>query len=301
MRQTGLGRGERAKQCCWMPLKSHSQKTASGVSFGLWQRVLATRAEEDWANRLNSRPKISVCIAAYQGLRYIGPQLSSILEQLSDQDEVVLVDDSSTDGTYAQLGEIQDPRLTVLQNASNEGVLRSFEKALSHCSGEIVFLSDQDDLWLPKKVQTVLEAFADDPDLALVVSDAILIDESGNKIGESFYAQRGAFRNGLWSNLLVGKFHGCTMAFRSTLLRNVLPFPHGKHAHHDTWIGCVNALIGGKTKYIPEPLIAYRRHSTNLTGRTKNSAYKRLKIRFPIAVGLLRYWATNWYKKPIGG
>jgi len=250
---------------------------------------------------LNSRPKISVCVAAYQGERYVSQQLQSIFPQLSHDDEVIVVDDGSTDRTCFEISALRDSRLSLLRNDRNRGVLRTFETALSHCSGEIVFLSDQDDLWLPKKVQTVLEAFADDPDLALVVSDAILIDESGNKIGESFYAQRGAFRNGLWSNLLVGKFHGCTMAFRSTLLRNVLPFPHGKHAHHDTWIGCVNALIGGKTKYIPEPLIAYRRHSTNLTGRTKNSAYKRLKIRFPIAVGLLRYWATNWYKKPIGG
>jgi len=238
-----------------------------------------------------------VCIAAYQGLRYIGPQLSSILEQLSDQDEVVLVDDSSTDGTYAQLGEIQDPRLTVLQNASNEGVLRSFEKALSHCSGEIVFLSDQDDLWLPKKVETILNAFASDPDLTLVASDAIIIDEDGNKIGDSFYAKRGEFRAGLWSNLLIGKFHGCTMAFRSSLLRCVLPFPRDTRVHHDTWIGCMNAVAGGNTQYISEPLVAYRRHSTNVTGRIRLSNYTRLMMRYKILLGLALFLWRRFHNK----
>ncbi len=105
----------------------------------------------------------------------------------------------------------------------------------------------------------------------LVASDAILIDEDGTRIGDSFYAQRGKFRAGLCSNLLIGKFHGCTMAFRSILLQSALPFPPGRLVHHDTWIGCMNALIGGKTQYIAEPLVAYRRHSTNVTGRLKLS------------------------------
>ena len=238
-------------------------------------------------------------MASYQGERYIARQLTSILCQLSDHDEVIVVDDGSTDGTCSQICALQDSRLLLLRNLRNEGVLRAFETALSHCSGDIIFLSDQDDLWFPEKVATVLEAFGNDRLLMLVASDAILIDEHENKIGESFYAQRGKFEGGLWSNLLVGKFHGCTMAFRSTLLKKVLPFPPGRFAHHDTWIGCVNALIGGKTRYIPKPLIAYRRHSTNATGRTRNSTYTRLKIRFPIVLGLLRCWARSLREKPI--
>ncbi len=232
-------------------------------------------------------------MAAYQGLRYITPQLSSILEQLSAQDEVVLVDDNSTDGTYAEVCAMQDHRLTVLRNAKNEGVLRSFEKSLSHCSGEIVFLSDQDDIWLPNKVETVLNAFAFDPELTLVASDAIIIDEDGNTIGDSFYAKRGQFRAGLWSNLLIGKFHGCTMAFRSSLLRCILPFPGDTRVHHDTWIGCMNAVAGGKTKYISEPLVAYRRHLTNVTGRIRLSNYTRFMMRFNILLGLAVFLGKN--------
>jgi len=231
-----------------------------------------------------------VAVAVYQGERFITAQLMSILPQLRDHDEVIIVDDASTDSTRSLISALQDSRLIVVPKAENEGILHGFETALFRCSGEIIFLSDSDDVWLPKKVETVLEAFAHDDDLMLVASDAILIDADGKKIGDSFYAQRGKFRAGLFSNLLIGKFHGCTMAFRSALLRSVLPFPPGRRAHQDTWIGCVNALLGGKTKYIPEPLVAYRRHSSNDTGLKKNSNYVRLKMRLPIVLGLLRLW-----------
>lgn len=236
-------------------------------------------------------------MATYQGKPNIGPQLHSILEQLSADDEVIVVDDSSTDGTYEELCAMDNPQLSVLRNTQNVGVLRAFEKALSHSSGEIIFLSDQDDLWLPKKVETVLDAFACDPKLMLVASDAILIDHNGVKIADSFYAKRGQFRAGLWSNLLVGKFHGCTMAFRSTLLRQALPFPRDTRVHHDTWIGCMNAVLGGKTKYIPEPLVAYRRHSTNVTGRVRLGNYTRFVMRYKILVGVALFWGKRLHRR----
>jgi glycosyltransferase involved in cell wall biosynthesis len=246
---------------------------------------------------LTSRPKISVCLAAYQGERYIASQLQSILEQLSAGDEVIVVDDGSSDGTCGEVSAAQDGRVILIKNAENQGVLRAFETALAQSSGEIVFLSDQDDLWLPKKVERVLDAFVSSPDVMLVVSDAILIDEGGTTIGQSFYAKRGKFRAGLWSNVLIGKFHGCTMAFRSVLLRRALPFPRGRLVHHDTWIGCMNALMRGKTKYIAEPLVAYRRHSTNVTGRVKLSNYTRFKTRLQLLLGLL---SASWTRRRSG-
>jgi glycosyltransferase involved in cell wall biosynthesis len=202
------------------------------------------------------------------------------------EDEIIVVDDSSTDGTQEEVCALQDSRLIFLRNNQNEGILRTFEKALSHVSGEIVFLSDQDDVWLPKKAETILDAFSVDPALMLVASDAILIDENGAKIGDSFYAQRGQFQAGIWSNLLIGKFHGCTMAFRSALLQSALPFPRDPRVHHDTWIGCINTLMGGKTKYIAQPLVAYRRHSTNVTGRVRQSNYMRFTVRSQLLLGL---------------
>jgi glycosyltransferase involved in cell wall biosynthesis len=236
-------------------------------------------------------------MAAFQGERYIGAQLDSILNQLSSIDEVIIVDDASTDGTRQVISTLQDHRIILIRNTSNQGVRRSFETGLSRASGQIVFLSDQDDLWLPRKVEAVVGSFLADPDLMLVSSDATLIDEDSVQIGDSFYATRGKFRAGLLSNLLIGKYHGCTMAFRSSLLQTALPFPRAKEAHHDTWIGCVNALLGGKTKYIDEPLVAYRRHATNVTGRNKNTNYYRFKMRLPLVLGLLRLLASPKKRK----
>ena len=243
---------------------------------------------------MNSRGKISVCIAAYQGERYIALQLRSILAQLSAGDEVIIVDDGSSDGTCGEISALGDPRLVLMQNTKNQGVLRTFETALSRSTGEIVFLSDQDDLWMPGKVNTVLDAFDHDPSLMLTASDAILIDDIGNKIGDSYYARRGGFRSDLWSNVLICKFLGCTMAFRSALLRSALPFPHATRVHHDIWLGCVNALLKGKTKYISEPLVAYRQHSTNITGRVKFSSYRRFQMRSQLIVQLLSFCARRW-------
>jgi len=236
-------------------------------------------------------------MATYQGQRHISLQLRSILEQLSAEDEVIVVDDGSTDGTQREVQALQDHRIVLLQNNTNQGVLRTFETALSRSSGEIIFLSDQDDLWLPKKLETTLNAFAPDPELMLIASDAMLIDDNGAKIGDSFYAKRGKFRAGLWSNILIGKFHGCTMAFRSALLQKALPFPRGSRVHHDTWIGCINALNGGKTKYIAEALVAYRRHSTNVTGRTRLSTYTRFRMRYQLLVGLALSWLRPWFSR----
>jgi glycosyltransferase involved in cell wall biosynthesis len=242
------------------------------------------------ASRLNSRPKVSVCVAAYQGERYIALQLRSILPQLRAEDEVIVVDDCSSDGTCHEVSSLGDSRLVLICNATNQGILRAFETALARATGEIIFLSDQDDLWAPHKVEAVFDAFAHDPALMLVASDAALIDEDGTEIGGSYYATRGGFRAGLWSNVLICRFLGCTMAFRSALLQSALPFPQATRVHHDVWLGCVNALIGGKTKYIAEPLVAYRRHSTNVTGRAKFTFARRFQMRYQLCFALLKYW-----------
>lgn len=238
---------------------------------------------------MQHRPKISVCMAAYNGERFIAAQLRSILCQLGDHDEVIIVDDASQDATCARISELQDPRIVLVAQEANRGLLATFGAALSRATGEIIFLSDQDDLWKPQKVETVLNAFAQIPDLMLIATDASLIDDKGNPIGNSYYAQRGKFRAGLWPNLLICKFLGCTMAFRSGLAQLALPFPRATQVHHDVWLGCVNALTGGRVLYLPEPLVEYRRHSANFTGRFRFTTLRRYRMRTQLYAALLRY------------
>lgn len=241
----------------------------------------------------NRRPKVSVCMATHNGEPFIGLQLRSILAQLEQTDEIILVDDASQDKTLLEIARFDDPRIQLIENKVNTGVLRAFESALRRATGEIIFLSDQDDIWLSQKVGTVLNAFYQNPETMLIVSDAVLIDDEGKRIGESYYAVRGRFRPNLWRNLIVCRFLGCTMAFRSRLLRRSLPFPRATQVHHDIWLGCVNAATGGKALYLEEPLVEYRRHSANVTGRVKFSWQRRIQMRMQLYAALLRFWLVQ--------
>jgi len=238
------------------------------------------------------RPKVSVCMAAFQGERYVSAQLQSILVQLSDSDEVIVVDDHSSDRTCEEVRSLGDPRIRLIERPRNQGVAKSFEEALSYATGSVIFLSDQDDLWARGKVSIVLRAFASNPRVTLVATDAALIDEDGNRLGNSYYAWRGPFSSGVWSNLVRCKFLGCTMAFRSELVPKVLPFPHQFAVLHDIWIGVVNSITSGSTLYIDEPLVCYRRHSRSFTaGRL--SRIRQLQTRLHLLYTVVRYWIRD--------
>jgi len=245
-----------------------------------------------WESKLSYRPKVSVCIATYQGSRYIAQQLRSILPQLLPDDEIIITDDGSTDCTCAEILSLRDPRISLTCSPINRGLLRSFEASVLRATGDIVFLSDQDDLWLPHKVEIVLDRFAKDPGILLTASDAIVIDQHGGLLSESYYKIRGHFREGIFSNLMICRFLGCTMAFRSQLLRKALPFPNSPLIHHDVWLGCVNTLVRGKTEYIPRPLVAYRRHANCATAAPR-SLSRRLKVRLQLSLALLRLGLTG--------
>jgi len=208
--------------------------------------------------------KISVCMAVFNGEKYLKKQLQSILSQLRAQDEIIIIDDASIDASLAIIDNLQDARIKVIQNFKNQGVIPSFETVLKQTQGDLIFLSDQDDIWLPNKVNKILQVFKDNPHITLVTSDAQLINEQSDVIGSSFFKLRGQFTAKLLPNLLKNKYHGCTLAFRKELLTKVLPFPEDLPMH-DSWIGLINSLYG-QTVYLEEPLIQYRIHSHN-TGR----------------------------------
>ena len=231
--------------------------------------------------------KISVCVAIYNGAAYLQPQMRSILAQLREEDEVVVVDDASQDNSTGLLRNLSDARVRVYRNERNLGVLASFEKAMRLAHGDILFLSDQDDLWLPRKVDKIIEAFSLNSKITLVASDAQIIDESGFLVADSFFTQRGRFSTGVVHNLLKNKYLGCTLAFRRSMLGHFLPIPKDVPMH-DIWFGLVNDIYG-KTVFIDQPLIAYRRHGNNLSPSVGGSFVQKIVWRWHLVKNLLMH------------
>lgn len=224
-------------------------------------------------------------MATYNGTAWIDLQLQSILSQLGADDEVVVIDDGSTDNTVGKVRGYGDPRIRVLRNERNLGVDATFERAISEARGDFIFLSDQDDMWYPQKVARVLELFRTNPDATLVLSDARIVDGGGNVIRESYFADRGRFVPGVLAGIVKSKFLGCAIAFRSELKGKILPFPLPIPGH-DMWIGVVNELYG-RTVFTPEPLIAYRRHGRNASPSTRQGLLQMIVWRWQLVRGLL--------------
>lgn len=238
---------------------------------------------------MKGRAGISVCMAAYNGEKYIVAQLCSILSQLGDGDEVVLVDDVSTDATLSRVRALGDSRIRLIEHAENQGVARTFEHALRNAAHEIIFLSDQDDLWAPDKVETIMREFVANPGVTLVASDAAPMEANGLQTSDSYFRPRGKFHSGLWANVLRNRYMGCTMAFRASVLPAVLPLPGRFRVLHDVWIGARHALCGGQAVYIDRPLVLYRRHDATVTGRKKLSLAERLWVRVCLLLALAEF------------
>jgi len=202
-------------------------------------------------------------MAVYNGSRFLSEQLTSLVADLQAGDEVIVVDDASTDDSFALLQSLCDNRIKLVRNDANQGVLRSFERGLRMATNEVVFLCDQDDQWRAGKRRAFVEAFEDDELCLVVISDASLIDAESRQVADSFMASRGGFRNGFWSNVIRNRYLGCAMAVRRRLLAAALPIP--PHVPmHDKWLGILGGCLGNVV-YLPESWIAYRRHGGNVT------------------------------------
>jgi glycosyltransferase involved in cell wall biosynthesis len=206
--------------------------------------------------------KISVCLATYNGEKYIKEQLDSILSQLGNDDEIIISDDNSTDDTINIIRSLNDERIKIYVNKT-KGIVKNFENALNNASGDIIFLSDQDDVWKNDKVKKILSAFSSDNSLTLVFSNAEIIDENGISKNYNFFKDNEANYTSIFKAFFKNQFLGCTIAFKSELKSKILPFPYGIPMH-DWWIG-VLSLFYGKVKFLNESLISYRRHNNNVT------------------------------------
>lgn len=232
--------------------------------------------------------RISICIATYNGERYIKEQIDSILEQIDDNDEIIISDDNSTDNTVNIIKKYSDRRIKIYFNSGKKGYTSNFENALKMARGKYIFLSDQDDKWVPEKVQVCLKYLENGFDM--VISDCLIGDENINIIENSYFEFRNA-KEGFWNNIIKASYLGCCMAFNRKILTRALPFPkNSKYLPHDLWLGLIGYAFFNVSK-INNKLIIYRRHNENASnggGKSKNSFIIKIYIRIYAIINILK-------------
>tara|TARA_R110000744_G_scaffold89196_1_gene173545 strand:+ start:16008 stop:16691 length:684 start_codon:yes stop_codon:yes gene_type:complete len=222
-------------------------------------------------------------MAVFNGEKFIREQLDSILLQLGEHDEVVISDDGSTDQTLSIIKAYNDARISIY-HSGKRSIIKNFENCLKRATGDVIFLSDQDDIWFPKKVVTVL-SYMDEYDL--VFSNASVFNENTEQ-SYLLYSKTGT-RTGLLRNFVKNNYIGATMAFKRGVKDKALPFPPDIYMH-DAWLAMV-AETKGKTFFIEEPLIYYRRHGNNAseTGeKSSNTFSEKMRMRYNLASSLLK-------------
>jgi glycosyltransferase involved in cell wall biosynthesis len=213
-------------------------------------------------------PRLSVALCTYNGGQYLAEQLESIAGQTLPVDEIILCDDGSTDQTLAiaQHFLTQGLPITIHRNPQRLGFIENFSQAIRLCSGDIIFLCDQDDLWMPNKVKEITQVFTRSPTTWLVFSDGELVDSATQPLDcrlwqalPTYPSIHPAFQELLNNDWITG----AACAFRKELVDHALPIPESWV--HDAWLGLI-ASAYGEVEALPEPLIAYRQHAHNQIG-----------------------------------
>ncbi|MCX6207612.1 MAG: glycosyltransferase family 2 protein [Bacteroidetes bacterium] len=210
-----------------------------------------------------SNVNISVVMATYNGEHFLRKQLDSILSQTISPKEIIIVDDCSIDSTVAIVQEYcnQYPTIRLISNEKNLGYIGNFEKGMRLTKGDFIALSDQDDIWLPNKLEKLYQGLGAH---LLIYSDSELIDESDNPLHKkmSDIKNQIAYDNCLMYT--IGAWApGHAFLFKKELLERCIPFP--TIVTHDFWIGFV-ATCYSTIQYLPEPLVQYRQHNFNAIG-----------------------------------
>ena len=230
--------------------------------------------------------KKSVILCTYNGEKYIYEQLNSIINQSVKVDEIIISDDCSKDKTLSIIeNNFKNIKidLKIYRNNSNIGFKKNFYRALNLCTGDIIFFSDQDDVWSYDKVEQVLGLFQKNPEALLIFSNAEVTDEK--LIFKSYLLDDVRFHKDVMDDsrkqlnaLLADNFiTGATMAVRKDIIDKAKPF--GVEWPHDYWLGVVAAMNKG-LYYIDKPLIKYRQHSSNAIGINKKYSMNQIKKMF---------------------
>jgi glycosyltransferase involved in cell wall biosynthesis len=234
---------------------------------------------------------ISVAMCTYNGAKFLPEQLESIANQIVPVDELVVCDDGSNDDTLEVLknfGKTSAFPVFIHSNEKNLGSTKNFEKCFSLCNGDIIFLSDQDDLWRKDKVEKHLAYYQQHPQMDAVFSDAMMIDDDSKPTNRTIW-QEIEFNDVLQDKWIKGLGHeilfysfvvtGATLSIRKSALKRLTPFPtHIPELIHDAWIAMVLCLQE-KIGFVADTLIYYRIHNGQQVGFGRKVEYVSMKDR----------------------
>jgi glycosyltransferase involved in cell wall biosynthesis len=226
-------------------------------------------------------------MATYNGAEYIQKQLESILVQLSKDDELIISDDGSTDETVAKIESCKDSRIRLVNHVpiksftGHEKVTANFENALKMAQGDIIFLTDQDDIWLDNKVPRCVDALRN---ADLVLHNMLILEEATDS--KSVMFTKNPIPRFWFMNFYRMRFWGCAMAFRRNVLEASLPFPY-RLIGHDYWLSTI-ALKLFRVRYVEEPLMIYRRHEGSVSYKKRNKFGFKVKYRIVLMRHVLK-------------
>ncbi len=237
--------------------------------------------------QINSRVKVSIAMCTYNGEKFLLEQLNSFLMQTVLPNELIIYDDCSTDSTLEIIEDFAKNapfQVKFYKNKINIGSTKNFENAINSCQGEIIFLSDQDDVWIKNKIEIMLVELERSSCVDVVFSDAKVVDNDLNSLGYNLWdsveftkKQRRKIQEGRGLEVLLKQnvVTGAAMAFRSKLRPMFLPLP--VNWIHDGWIALI-AVAVSNISCIPQPLILYRQHESNQIGGRKKSLFQEIEF-----------------------
>ncbi|WP_208006692.1 glycosyltransferase [Aeromicrobium phragmitis] len=230
-----------------------------------------------------SAVRVSVCMATYNGAQYLAEQVDSILSQLTDDDELVVVDDGSTDATVAMLEALEDPRVSVRRTARNLGYVGAFGEAMAAARGEYLVLSDQDDVWPAGRVEVLVAALSE---AEVAVGNVVDLEHRRPlpspvrrtpwQLSSSTSRQHRRNLLRIWAGVIP--YFGSAMALRRSALERVLPLPSYLGESHDLWIATV-ANVDGSIRHLDDVVVWRRLHETNASSSRPRSVGPVLRAR----------------------
>jgi glycosyltransferase involved in cell wall biosynthesis len=251
--------------------------------------------------------KTSVAMCTYNGEKFIKIQIESILNQSLPIDEIVICDDGSNDKTIEIIKQFQleyPNKITLHKNQINLGSNKNFEKAISLCNGDYIFLSDQDDIWKMNKVEKIIEYFSKNESAEAVFSNAELTNDNNKKFTSiSLWDSKGFMENQL--SKPIDLYHhikfksnvvtGSTLCIKQEIKNLILPIPDIQKFYHDEWIAIIIASRR-KLEYLTDELISYRIHSEQQIGAKGNLNKNRLKNHLVMGNHILEHTTPKKYQ-----